>query len=44
MFYLHDRTWEASRTVEFRLTPDLAFMLETMREVAPLEEWEETGE
>lgn len=43
MFCLHDRTWEETSTVEFRLTLDADIMLEAMREVAPLEEWEETG-
>ncbi|QIN82778.1 hypothetical protein GBA63_09045 [Rubrobacter tropicus] len=44
MFYLHDRTWEATGTVEFRLTLDADIMLGAMREVAPLEEWGELHE
>lgn len=44
MFYLHDRTWEATDTVEFRLTLDADIMLGAMREVAPLEEWGELHE
>lgn len=44
MFYLHDRTWESTGTMEFRLTTEAGVILAAMREIAPSKKWKEGGD